>query len=64
MIMSRNAFPRIRPTLACLALVWLSSGTAVVGQSRYIGWHSDLKTAAVQAASSGKPLMVVFRCVR
>jgi hypothetical protein len=48
----------------CLCLVWLSAGTAVFGQSRYIGWHSDLKSAAEQAAASGKPLMVVFRCVR
>lgn len=50
--------------LSCLALVWLSAGSAVFGQSRYIGWHSDLKSAAEQAAASGKPLMVVFRCVR
>lgn len=38
--------------------------TAALGQSRYVGWHSDLKTAAAKAAETGKPLMVVFRCVR
>jgi hypothetical protein len=55
---------RFLAVLPCVALVWLSAGTAVFGQSRYIGWHSDLKSAAEQAAASGKPLMVVFRCVR
>jgi hypothetical protein len=56
--------PQRRLLLTCLALVWLSAGSAVFGQSRYIGWHSDLKTAAERAAATGKPLMVVFRCVR
>ena len=57
-------FQRFDRTLPCLALVWLSAGSTVVGQDRYIGWHSDLKRAAERAAASGKPLMVVFRCVR
>jgi hypothetical protein len=60
----RNAPLQSRTALPILALVWLSAGTAVFGQSRYIGWHSDLKTAAERAAATGKPLMVVFRCVR
>jgi len=45
-------------------LVWLSAGTALFGQSRYVGWHTSLKTAAEKAESTGKPIMVVFRCVR
>ena len=50
--------------LCCLVSVWLSAGSAVFAQSRYFGWHNDLKTAADRAAATGKPLMVVLRCVR
>ncbi len=47
---------------ACLLAV--NSTTAVWSQTRRTGWHSNLKTAAKLAVSTGKPLMVVFRCER
>lgn len=48
-----------------LSLV-LMSGTVstACAQNRLAGWHSDLKTAAAVARRTGKPLFVVFRCVR
>lgn len=36
----------------------------VVAQETVPGWHSNLDDAAKQAAATGKPLFITFRCVR
>ena len=54
----------MRLRIALLAVLLLAVARPLPGQTRYVGWHSDLKTAAAKAAKTGKPLMVVFRCVR
>lgn len=44
----------------------LSSGLAasVEAQTSSARWHGELKQAAELSRTSGKPLFVVFRCVR
>lgn len=48
--------------LGLLALCGL--GTSANAQTPAIRWHGDLKQAADLSRTSGKPLFVVFRCVR
>lgn len=57
-----DLFLRNRAALA-VGLIAMSVSTAW-SQSRSTAWHSSLETAAKLSASSGKPLMVVFRCER
>jgi len=45
------------------ALVFLLS-TAVVAQDKIQRWHDNLDRGIEAARKSGKPLFVVFRCVR
>jgi hypothetical protein len=43
----------------------LTGLTASVGaQTSELGWHGELARGAAAARESGKPLFVVFRCVR
>ena len=59
------------PVVAVLALAgvvfgdasaWVQRGRGDPRGSRY-GWLSSLEAGKAQARSSGKPLMVVLRCV-
>jgi hypothetical protein len=55
--------PRLlRALLPFLAL--LLTGAPVSAQEKILRWHDDLGRGAEAARASGKPLFVVFRCVR
>ncbi|GAB4160986.1 MAG: hypothetical protein Tsb009_38290 [Planctomycetaceae bacterium] len=36
----------------------------IAAQTTFFGWHSDLNEAKSVSARTGKPIFVVFRCVR
>jgi hypothetical protein len=55
--------PRLsRALLPVLAL--LLTGAPASAQEKILRWHDDLGRGAETARKSGKPLFVVFRCVR
>ena len=49
--------------LAVLAVLLLTGGR-VVAQETFAGWHTSLERGAELSRESGRPLFVVFRCVR
>ena len=51
-----------RTMVAALLLAGLSG--AAQAQARVPRWHERIETAAETARESGKPLLIVFRCVR
>jgi len=51
-----------RAVLPVLAL--LLTGAPASAQEKILRWHVDLGRGAEAARASGKPLFVVFRCVR
>jgi hypothetical protein len=54
--------PLLRALLPILAL--LPTGAPASAQEKILRWHVDLGNGAEAARASGKPLFVVFRCVR
>ena len=58
--MARSLLARIAAVLFGVALV----PVPVHAQSQVQGWHTDLNPAREAARRTGKPLFVVFRCVR
>jgi hypothetical protein len=54
--------PLLRALLPLLAL--LLTGASASAQEKILRWHDDLGRGAEAAHASGKPLFVVFRCVR
>jgi hypothetical protein len=57
----------IRPLLCLLSLaVWVFVLTAAgaSAQEKILRWHDSLERGIEAARKSGKPLFVVFRCVR
>ena len=58
--MTRSLVARIAAVLFGVALV----PVPVHAQSQVQGWHTDLNSAREAARRTGKPLFVVFRCVR
>ena len=54
--------------IACLRILaiatWLAVGTIASSQETIPGWHPNLEEARKQAAATGKPLFITFRCVR
>jgi hypothetical protein len=49
------------------AILWcfvFSQNRAVVAQDVVPGWHTNLDDACRAAEANGKPLFIVFRCVR
>jgi len=56
----------LRGIVALLAgvAVWLTGDMLCQAQTNVVRWHSNLKAGAQLAHDTGKPLMVVFRCVR
>ena len=51
---------RLRSALLALLL----TGAPATAQEKILRWHDDLGRGAEAARASGKPLFVVFRCVR
>jgi hypothetical protein len=58
--MARSLLARIAAILFGVALV----PVPVFAQSQAPGWQTDLNAAREVARRTGKPLFVVFRCVR
>ena len=58
--MARSLLARIAAILFGVALV----PVPVHAQSQAQGWQTDLNAAREVARRTGKPLFVVFRCVR
>jgi hypothetical protein len=58
-----SPFRRFRFLLAIAVFPLLSTGE-LVAQSNYFGWHRDLSQAAKISKQTGKPIFLVFRCVR
>ena len=51
--------------VACLAALFLLLvSTAASPQDKVLRWYENLDRGAEAARKSGKPLFVVFRCVR
>lgn len=53
-----------RRVLTCLILGLTGMAGSVGAQTSEFGWHGELARGAAAARESGKPLFVVFRCVR
>jgi hypothetical protein len=51
-------------TLTAAALLVAGFHGAVQAQARIPRWHENLATATAQSRISGKPVFIVFRCVR
>lgn len=47
-----------------LALIASLSASMAMAQSQFQGWMTTLEDGQKLAAEKGKPLMIVFRCVR
>ncbi|MDB5338980.1 MAG: hypothetical protein JWN70_4599 [Planctomycetaceae bacterium] len=47
-----------------LVLLFVALTASASAQEKVSGWHTDLDSASKLARESGKPLFVVFRCVR
>lgn len=56
----------VRSLCLTIAALWCLTAAAgpATAQTRVLRWHEDLSAAAKLARESGKPLFVVFRCVR
>ena len=54
-----------RSLLAALqSVLLLLIAAPLAAQETYEGWHTSLQRGVEQARQTGKPLFVVFRCVR
>lgn len=49
--------------LFAIPAVFFSADEAAA-QANFFGWHTDLNTAAKVSTKTGKPIFLVFRCVR
>jgi len=47
-----------------IAVVLAATAAWATAQDKLLRWHDNLERGAAAARSSGKPLFVVFRCVR
>ena len=43
---------------------FIASTASALAQPNLLGWHDGIERGAESARASGKPLFVVFRCVR
>jgi len=48
----------------CILLLLLLQTIPAAAQTQFSGWHTNLDAACELASATGKPLFVVFRCVR
>ena len=53
-----------RSVWAGIAALLLLASNSTFAQDTVPGWHSNLAQAQQLAEESGKPLFIVFRCVR
>jgi hypothetical protein len=61
----RNAIvPAGLRKLCLIALVLAATIGRAASQDQVLRWHDNLEQGAAAARESGKPLLVVFRCVR
>lgn len=51
-------------SLTLCALFFAFAPERASAQGTFPGWHNDLNRAAEIARESGKPIFLVFRCVR
>jgi hypothetical protein len=56
--------PPLWKAMACLSSLFVLASNFAQSQSSYPGWHRNLEAAQREAAKTGKPVFVVFRCVR
>lgn len=56
--------PSHRLTLALTGMLLAACGSTARAQNALFRWHDNMDRAAAAARDSGKPLFVVFRCVR
>jgi hypothetical protein len=47
-----------------IAVAIAASSSSATAQDKLLRWHDNLERGAAVARESGKPLFVVFRCVR
>lgn len=62
-----STLSRVRPAAIVLSCVLghVFAGTATLpAQEKIARWHDSLDRGAAAARQTGKPLFVVFRCVR
>ena len=61
-----HSIARRRAVLRRLSLACLAALATVVAfaQSKVMRWHDRLDQAVEAAKASGKPIFIVFRCVR
>lgn len=60
---TRSITPRLQ-ILPILAVAFLATVSRSPAQDKLLRWHDGLARGVEAARSSGKPLFVVFRCVR
>jgi|GEM_PF-2455694 len=51
-------------SLGLMSLIVGGLAAEAAGQSLVAGWHSDLDEARRASRETGKPIFLVFRCVR
>jgi hypothetical protein len=49
---------------ALMLLASISTSSSVLAQETVPGWHNNLAQAQRLSEETGKPLFIVFRCVR
>ena len=57
-----NCFPTLISSFVVTVLC--AAASSACGQEKLLRWHDNLDRGAEAARASGKPLFVVFRCVR
>lgn len=64
--MQHDLLPIRQPQLFCLVFAAILGAVALpaAAQDKILRWHDNLERAVQVARESGKPLFVVFRCVR
>lgn len=55
---------RAVPALLIAAAATCFAVPPTIAHAQFLGWHNNFNVAAKISAKSGKPLFVVFRCVR
>ncbi len=67
--MTRRATLAINTRQSAMAILFAVAGvlfstSEAAAHGRFFGWHTNLNTAAKVSTSTGKPIFLVFRCVR
>jgi hypothetical protein len=61
-----NLMQKFHPVRSLLITAAIACFTTLptIANAQFLGWHNNLNAAAKVSAKTGKPLFVVFRCVR